>query len=151
MTFKEWYKKYYCYSDGEPEEAAWKYQQKIIDELEEELRSQNLGMTDQNRVVHSPEVDELNNHITEIIPEDLPDWAVEAFRSGNVWSCLTELINDAYHRGQEKEIDLETSEYLADRLERTLELIREGNVHMASAKLLADISALRVVPVENKK
>ena len=35
--------------------------------------------------------------------------------------------------------------YLIDRLEQVIDLLNAGEVHMAIAKLLADISALRVM------
>ncbi len=37
----------------------------------------------------------------------------------------------------------ETAEYLISRLERVIELIRAKEYHMATTKLLADISALK--------
>jgi hypothetical protein len=41
--------------------------------------------------------------------------------------------------------------YLVRRLKRVVELLNEGDVHMAIAKLLADISALSLLEPEKKR
>ena len=53
-------------------------------------------------------------------------------------------------RDVEKEMDKEDIEYLISRLERVIELINAGEGHMAVAKLLADIAALKVMVNEEK-
>ena len=39
----------------------------------------------------------------------------------------------------------ESVQYLISRLERVLDLVNEGNNHMAAAKLMADIAALKIM------
>jgi len=71
MTQEEWYKKYYCYSQGEPEEAGWNFQQKRIDELENHIRVEAiLKNTDLKRIDDLEE--ELTTHTASQRANDEP-------------------------------------------------------------------------------